>query len=811
MAENYEQLGKFYLGKEYSLEEGEPLEPLVLYDSPDLTTHAMIVGMTGSGKTGLGISLLEEALMDNIPLIAVDPKGDLANLLLTFNPLTGEALQPWVNAGEAAAQGMTLAEYARSQANVWKQGLGQWGQTADRIGKMRSQSELAVYTPGSSAGLPISVLRSFNAPPESVMADGDLRREQVQSTVTSLLTLLSIEADPVTSREHILLSNILNTVWNEGENIDLAGLIQAIQTPPFEKIGVMTLDTFYPAKERFGLAMQLNSLLAAPGFDAWMQGEPLDIQQLLYTPEGKARAAIFSTAHLSDRERMFFTTMLLNALLGWMRIQSGTSSLRALFYMDEIFGYLPPVANPPSKQPFLTLLKQARAFGLGLVLSTQNPVDLDYKALSNMGTWFIGRLQTERDKARLMEGLRGATNLETTELETVLSQLGKRVFLLHNVHEDRPVIFQTRWTMSYLRGPLTRAQIKQLKQPKRQPKSSSTKTADPKPTAPQQPSAEAAKSIPAVALASIPPASPEEINTYFLAAKSSEGVEYQPAVVISAAVGYESKAYRVDNTRQITLVSPLKTDSFSWERAVKTTLKPAKLKTAPSSPATFLALPELAQKAATFKRWEREFAKYVREQEALTLFACKSPKLIGTVDEDRAAFVARLQHHQRELRDAAISKLQQRYANRLKAAENKLARAEQTIENKATRAQRQQMNSAIAIGTTVLGAFMGRKMNSRYAVNSAGRAMRNVSRIGQSRQDMQQAKDQAERMRDELLALEGELQQELSTLEAKFSGTALPVETVEISPKSNNIVHSAYGLLWLPYRQNEQGKMSPDW
>jgi len=451
-----------------------------------------------------------------------------------------------------------------------------------------------------------------------------------------------------------------------------------------------------------------------------------------------------------------------------------------------------------------------------LVLSTQNPVDLDYKALSNMGTWFIGRLQTERDKARLMEGLRGATSIgkteETTELEAVLSRLGKRVFLLHNVHEERPVVFQTRWTMSYLRGPLTRQQLKQLNQPKREIKSS-VQLAVPEAIQTESVETEPVEKKPTFAKvsASLLPTGPAEINTYFLAANSSEGVEYQPAVVISADVSYVRKTYDVDEVKQITLVSPLKSDEFSWERAVKTTLNPAKLKTSPSSPATFLALPEFAQNAAAFRQWEKEFSHYVRQQEVLTLFVSKSPKLIGRVGESKADFVARSQHHQRELRDTAVSKLQQRYASKLKSAENRLARAEKTIENKSTRAQRQQMDSAIALGTTVLGAFMGRKMNGRYAVNSAGRVMRNASRIGQSRQDMQQAKDQAERMHDELLTLEGELQQAIAELEAKFGGAMPTVETVTIALKANSIVQKAYGLLWLPYRQNELGKMSPDW
>ncbi|MEM9088076.1 MAG: DUF87 domain-containing protein [Cyanobacteria bacterium P01_F01_bin.53] len=820
MAKNYEQLGKFYLGREYSLEDGNLLEPLVLYDSPDLTTHAMIVGMTGSGKTGLGITLLEEALMDNIPLIAIDPKGDLANLLLTFDALEAKSFQPWVDEQAAATQGMDVAAYAQQQADLWTEGLAQWGQAAKRIRTLRSQAELAVYTPGSSAGLPISVLRSFEVPPQAVMADGDLKRDRIQSTIISLLTLLGIEADPITSREHILLANILETAWDQGNSIDLAGLIQAIQTPPFEQIGVMKLDLFYPAKERFGLAMQLNNLLASPGFETWLQGEPLDIQHLLYTTEGKPRAAIFSIAHLSDRERMFFTTLLLNALLGWMRTQSGTGSLRALLYMDEIFGYLPPVANPPSKRPLLTLLKQARAFGIGLVLSTQNPVDLDYKALSNMGTWCIGRLQTERDKARLIEGLRGVSGLDTPELEELLGRLGKRVFLLHNVHEDRPVIFQTRWTMSYLCGPMTREQIKQLNQVV--PQSKPTKGSIQESTLSESAAVAEGSSTtspPIETAIEAPKETPKETviaadaDTYFLAATvAGQGVVYQPAVVAAADVNYLSKTYGVDEVRFLTLIAPLKDEAISWDTAVKTGIDPAKFEAEPLAGATFASLPKAAEKATTFAKWEKAFLQHVRQQRGLTLYRSRSPKLVSDVGEDKAAFTARLQHHHRELRDVAVAKLQQSYATKLQSAEKKLLRAEQTVERKAQQAQQKQMDSAIALGSSVLGAFMGRKTGrGRRMANSVGRTIRTAGKISQSKMDVQQAQEKAVLIRDDLAALETELKQAISELELEFQGTQLTIEPVTISPKSTNITQQCFGLLWLPYRKNDAGKLSPDW
>ncbi|MGH9957740.1 MAG: ATP-binding protein, partial [Pyrinomonadaceae bacterium] len=468
--EDFEKLGVFYLGRPYDLESKQPKPGLLLYDSKDLVTHAVCVGMTGSGKTGLCIALLEEAAIDGIPSIVIDPKGDLSNLLLTFPELKSEDFAPWVNEEDAQKKGLSTPEYAAQQAEFWRKGLAEWGQDGKRIERFKQAAELRVYTPGSNAGLSVSILKSFAAPPASIRDDNELLSERVNTTVTSLLGLLGIDADPIKSREHILLSNILNTAWLNGNNLDLAALIQQIQTPPMTKVGVMDLESFFPSKDRFELAMALNNLLAAPGFSAWMEGEPLDVQQLLYAPNGRSRIAIFSIAHLNDPERMFFVSLLLNQTLGWMRNQSGTTSLRAILYMDEIFGYFPPVANPPSKLPLMTLLKQGRAFGLGIVLVTQNPVDLDYKGLSNAGTWLIGRLQTERDKARVLEGLEGiaaGTDLkfDRGEMEEILAGLGNRIFLVNNVHDDAPEIFQTRWAMSYLRGPLTRDQIRTLMNP----------------------------------------------------------------------------------------------------------------------------------------------------------------------------------------------------------------------------------------------------------------------------------------------------------------------------------------------------------
>ena len=464
--QDFEKLGVFYLGKEVGAA-GAKDRPLVLYDSKDLVTHAVCVGMTGSGKTGLCIGLLEEAALDGVPAVIIDPKGDLANLLLTFPDLKPSDFLPWVNEDDARKKAMTPEQYAEQQAAMWKKGLADWGQDGERIRRLRDAAEFVIYTPGSSAGIPVSILKSFDAPAASILEDPDLLRERITTTVTSLLALLGVGADPLKSREHILLCSILETLWAQGRSLDMAGLIHAVMEPPVSRIGVFDLEAFFPAKDRHELAMKLNNFLASPAMKSWTEGEPIDLQRMLYGKGGKPRMAIFSIAHLGDAERMFFVSLLLLQCLGWVRSQSGTTSLRALLYMDEIYGYLPPVANPPSKAPILTLLKQARAFGFGVVLSTQNPVDLDYKALSNAGTWLIGRLQTEQDQQRVLDGLEGAAagagaRFDRRETMKILAGLKSRTFLMNNVHEDRPVLFESRWAMSYLRGPLTRDQIRKL-------------------------------------------------------------------------------------------------------------------------------------------------------------------------------------------------------------------------------------------------------------------------------------------------------------------------------------------------------------
>jgi hypothetical protein len=799
----YEKLGAFYLGKEYDLASRKRQEGLLLYDSKDLTTHGVIIGMTGSGKTGLGIALLEEALIDNIPIIAIDPKGDLTNLVLSFPQLRAEDLRPWINEQDALKAGLTPDQFAAQQADLWRKGLGGWGQDPERIARLAAATDFAIYTPGSSAGLPVSVLRSFAPPPPSIAQDVELLRERIQTTATSLLALLGIEADPISSREHILISNILESAWPAGRALDLAGLIRAIQTPPFERIGVMDLDAFYPAKERFQLAMRLNNLLAAPGFEAWLEGEPLNINRMLFTESGRPKASIFTISHLSDAERMFFVSMLLNEILAWMRTQAGTSSLRAILYMDEIFGYFPPVKNPPSKAPLLTLLKQARAFGLGVVLSTQNPVDLDYKGLSNTGSWFIGRLQTDRDKERVLAGLEGAaagSGFDRGRMEEVLAGLGKRVFLLNNVHENAPVIFETRWVLSYLCGPLTREQIKILMADKK-----AATAADP--MASPQPEASPAAT-------GEPPVVAPGINVMYLATTGAgQGLMYYPAVAGWLDVYYSSAKYKVDVTRKMAVAAILEDGpvALDWDQSEEIGLSSDDLQTSPLSGANFAELPSVAEKAQSYNKWSKDLLRWVRQNRPLTLYRSKRFNLTSGPEESRSEFLSRLTQAAREMRDLEVEKLRRKYSSKFDTLQNRLMRAEQAVQREQEQVTSKKMETVVSFGTAILGAFLGRKAVSTTSATRFGTAVKSAGRMRKESMDVARAQETADAVKQDMAELDQRLQADIANLEASFDPAEEELEEVMVKAQSANITLEAFGLTWMPYRKDAGGRLSPDW
>ncbi|MCA9116979.1 MAG: ATP-binding protein, partial [Planctomycetaceae bacterium] len=740
-----------------------------------------------------------------IPAIAIDPKGDLGNLLLSFPELRPGDFRPWIDPGEATRAGRTVDQYAGDVAARWKKGLADWGQDGERIACYREAVDMAIYTPGSSAGLPLTPLRSLAAPPAAIMNDTDALRQQITSAVSGLLTLLGLDADPIRSREHILISRLLETAWKQGQSPDMADLIRLIQSPPFDRIGFLDLETMFPAAERFKLAMQLNNLLASPGFAGWMEGEPLDIQRLLYTPAGKPRLSIISIAHLTDSERMFLVTILLSEVLSWARAQPGTSSLRAILYMDEVAGYFPPVANPPSKPPMLTLLKQARAYGLGCVLATQNPVDLDYKGLSNAGTWFIGRLQTERDKARVLEGLEGASatagsRFDRSRMEATLAGLGSRVFLMNNVHDDEPDVFHTRWAMSYLRGPLTRDQIHSLMEDR--------KAAPPEADG----LAGAAAEISAVSAATeagggsqerplIPPGIEECFLSVTVHSPDAQRLVYRPAVLGRARLHYVSAREKVDEWQPLGLLTQLHGDvpADIWADAVTVSGDERLVQDEAEERAAFGKLPTELLRPASYSGWTTDLKNHLYRSRRLSLLKCHTLKLTAESGEEERDFRARIAQSAREYRDLQLEKLRKSYTPKLARLEERIRKAEQRVEKESSQVRNQMMQAAISFGTSILGAMFGRKLASSANVGRAASSMRAAGRASREREDVRQAEENVEAVQAEYQKLEQEFKQATTALQESTQPGTLELTSVEVRPRKSDITIEAVCLAWAPW------------
>lgn len=745
--DNYEKLGVFYLGRE--LKSKTPL----LFESKDFTTHAVIVGMTGSGKTGLGIGILEEAALDKIPALIIDPKGDVGNLLLTFPELKPEDFEKWG------------VEDGKKEAKTWSEGLKEWNEGKDRIKRLKDSVEYTIYTPGSRMGRPISILDSFDAPSKDEMEDEEAFQNRISTTAASLLNLIGVDADPIKSREHILISAILSDYWKKELDIDLATLIAAIQKPPFVKIGVLDIETFYPAKERLQLSMSLNNLLAAPGFQAWLDGDPLDVQKLLYSEDGTPRHSIFSIAHLSDRERMFFVTLLLNATLRWMRKQSGTSVLRALLFMDEIYGFFPPTAEPPSKKPMITLLKQARAIGLGIILTTQNPVDLDYKGLSNCGTWFIGKLQTDRDRARIIEGLKLTKGQDADQIDKWLSSVGKRIFLLYSVHLSHPVLFETRWTLSYLLGPLTLPQIKMLT-----PKVETT-TPAPKSFSPT-------------------PKVLSGIDQYFIPTQSiQKDPHYKPYLLARVKLHFVDSLKKIDTWEERVLAAPLDSDGkrVLWDEAENITDEAGRLTTEGAKEAHY------GDVNLSSKDLKEDILTGIFQTQVYPIFQAAGLKIASKPNETESEFHARLDQALREKRDSLISQIKSKYEPKIATLRDRVKRAQAKVDEQTAQVGRQKFDTYLSVGATILGALLGRKATTT-TINQAGSTMRRAGRIGKEETEATLAKESQENLEKDLESLQQQFEAEISSLES--APLEKDLETIEIRPRKSDIAVLTQGVLW---------------
>lgn len=830
--------GSFYIGKKFDLESRKLRDDQIHYESKHLTTHALCVGMTGSGKTGLCVGLLEEAALDGIPIICIDPKGDLGNLLLDFPEMKPSDFRPWLDRAEALAnrkdedrdltEDQLLDKLAEKTAASWSQGITDWNMDTSFVEELR-RVEKVIYTPGSNVGVPLSVLSSFDAPSDAVREDDEMLRDQISSCASGLLSLLGITADPLNSREHILLSTILMDAWKDGFDLSMEEMIRRIQSPPVKKIGVLDIDSFFPVADRSKLAMQLNNLLASPSFAGWMQGQSLDIQRLFYDAKGNAKISIISIAHLNDSERMFFVTILLNELLSWMRSQPGTGALRAIFYMDEVYGYFPPSAKPPSKGPMMTLLKQARAFGLGIVLATQNPVDLDYKGLSNMGTWFLGRLQTQRDKDRVLDGLEGASlqqgaSFDRNSIDKTLSSLGKRVFLMNNANDSAPTIFQTRWALSYLRGPLAKDEIKRLMEPKRKELSAAKDGSSSTNTTPADPSSvstnpSSGNAIPSSTAKGVPtntsagsrtrPIVPAAIDERFLAAtrplRPNQRVVLRPALLAVASVHFVRAASNVDRWADLNILTHI-SDSVPphlWDRdSVRIGNEDLQYDSEPSRNAEFDELPAELLQPKNYKEWEKELAEYLFRHEKCLVYSCKAVK--RTTAPGLEEFEARIELSQaaREARDAAMDKIRAKYSDKFRTLQSKIITAEQRRDKVVEEAKSKRLDGLVNIGTTILGSLLGNKGSRGSRTTTAVRDLAAASNKQSEIDRAQESLDELVRQRDEM---EREARADVERVETEFSIENLVLDATEIPLRKADTKIKQLSLAWVPWAIDANG------
>jgi hypothetical protein len=828
----------FYIGRSVENSTAGANAETVRYDPDDLTTHAIVVGMTGSGKTGLLINLLEEASLLGLPSIVIDPKGDLTNLLLHFPDQSPTDFEPWIDPESARRQSMTIPQMAADTARRWKEGLAGWELERDELVALRDAVDYVVYTPGSTAGEPVNLLASF-APPAGLnwQEHREILRERISSTVTALLGLIGYkDLDPLRSREHILLSNILETHWSKGAALDLTELILQAQNPPFERLGAFPVNSFFPEKDRLELALLLNNFLAAPSFQTWIEGASLDVDAFLYTPQRRPRMSIFYLAHLDETERMFFVTLLLAAVESWMRAQRGSPSLRALLAFDEIVGYLPPIANPPSRPVLLRLLKQARAFGLGLLLATQNPVDVDYKGLSNAGTWFIGRLQTERDKDRLLEGLQSIEGgIDSAAYAQIISGLRPRTFLLHNIHNHSGSrVFQTRWCLNYLAGPLTRVQIGDLKAlgsgPELPPQPPSIANAIPPSTpasypapAPVQPASYAQPPLRSVQPAAVSPAAPINeqqssrtvpappagIQTLFVPPELSlsqalaklgafagpaqpQGLLYRPGLLFQAEVSFYNRKYGLDSAKKVTCLaldaSGLRID---WNQAAREPFDPRALDTQPLPDARFAPLPAWLSNARSFTVLQKDFLDWVYRGSSLRILANETLKVYSAPDESQASFRQKCDEAARAGYKDEAARIESAFNLKLSTLARRMERQQSIVDKYEDEVDRRRMEEVGTNTELILSIFSRRKRSLSNAL-SKGRM------TTQARAELQQAEQALDAFQDEYKEMETQKDAQLKDLQDRWARAVGSISEIPITPLRKDLYLEVAGLAWLP-------------
>ena len=802
---------KFYLGRLMDPDTGQTSQEPLLYDPDDLTTHALVVGMTGSGKTGLCLDILEEAALNQIPALMIDPKGDITNALLHFPELRPSDFEPWLNVNEARHEEKSIEEVAAETAEKWRQGLTAWDITPDRIQALKDSVHFSIYTPGSDAGLPVSILASLQAPELPWDENREILREKISSTVTGLLDLVGLkDIDPMRSREHILLANIFEQAWRQGQDLDLPHLIRQTQSPPFAQLGVLEVDTFFPKKDRFELAMMLNNILAAPTFQAWIEGEPLAVERLLWTEDGRPRHTIFYIAHLSDSERMFFVTLLYAAIETWMRSQRGSMRLRALVYFDEIAGYLPPVANPPSKKLILRLLKQARAFGVGLVLATQNPADIDYKALSNAGTWFIGKLATEQDKDRLLEGLTSAGSVfNHRQYDDLISRLDKRVFLLRNVHDSRPQPFHTRWAMNYLAGPLTRAQIGALnelagEQGSKQAEEQRSRGVEEQGSRGTEMNVEERRVNSEVVTSRLAPLTsrpslPRGVEEYFLpfnrpSPNEAYEIVYYPVLLAQADVHFGNQKYGLDyeTQRTVLVMTVNEYGRPEWADHVVPPIDVTLLAKEGVANGRFAPLPDSLDNGSLIRSLKSDFETWVYRTSEIRIKANEKLKVYAGPETAEAEFRQKCVEAAGPQVETEIQKIKNQFDKREASLQQKLTRERRELEQDKNELTLRQREETLAHAETILSLFSKRRRSLSTSLSKRRMSQRAKAEVVESEDAIEQLQREAER-------LEAEEETALHELRQKWVGIVNDVTEVTVKPFKQDVRTAVFGIAWLPY------------
>jgi hypothetical protein len=812
--------GKFYLGRLHDLQSAATNAAPLLYDPADLTTHAVVVGMTGSGKTGLCLTLLEEAALNRIPALLIDPKGDITNALLHFPNLAPADFLPWINADQARRDGKTVEQAAEATAVLWRDGLAQWDIPPERLQTLKESVRFTVYTPGSDAGVPLSILASLAAPPIPWESNKELLREKISGAVTALLGLIGLtNIDPVRSREHILLANIFEHAWSRGQDLDLGELIMQTQTPPFDKLGVFDVNRFFPEKDRFELAMLLNNILAAPAFQSWINGEPLDAARLLYHADGTPRHSIFYIAHLPEAERMFFVTLLYSAVESWMRAQSGTTSLRALIYFDELFGYLPPVGNPPSKQPILRMLKQARAFGVGLVLATQNPVDLDYKALSNAGTWFIGKLGTEQDKQRLLDGLSSAMpdSLDRQTYDRLISAIGKRVFLLRNIHAPQPILFQTRWAMNYLAGPVTRAQIPALNAlagvgEQLTVNSEQLTVNEKRSTENGLQVTENVQPVPRATRPTIPAGLAEyflPVNVTLMAAAQKHGrslahtasatLLYRPVLLVQTNVHFVNRKYNLDTIvqRAVLVAEPDERGLIRWETYETRSFDDRQLRHQPAPDSQFASPENALSNGRVLTSLTKDFLDWAYRTTEVVVQANERLKVYAGPEVSAARFSQMCETASADSLTGELDKVTTTYKKRIERLEERLARARRELrEDEAELANRKQDELATHART-----FMG-LFGRRRSLSSSLTKRRQTAEAGD---DVTESKKTIAEFEADIAQLTRDMSAAQADVRQKWAAIAAEKTAIKVTPFKKDVTLALFGIAWLPFHRLQTG------